>query len=93
MLREFPCEQKGMDLLLGGCPVCDDLEVGGIDDDVLIGLNEHSALDLLHLVLPVPVGGSDRCVGPEKTDILLDLHDLDGALIVSGADDGLDEVL
>ena len=93
MLGELPCEQERVDLLLGGGPVGDDLEVCGVDDDVLIGLDEHSALDLLHLVLPVPVGGSDGCVGPEETDVLLDLHDLHGSLIVSGADDGLDEVL
>ena len=37
--------------------------------------------------------GADGHVGPEDADVLLRLHDLDGPLLVIGADDRLDEVL
>ena len=93
VLGQLPCEEQGVDLLLRGGALGDDLQVLGVDDYVLVGLDQHPSLDLLHLVLPDPLGGADGTVGPEQADVLLDLHDLNRALLVIGADDGLDEVL
>ena len=93
MLSELPGEQERRDLLLGGSAVGDHLQVRRVYGNVLVGLDEHPALDLLHLVLPVLLGRAYGGLGPEEAYVLLGLHYLRRALLVVGADDGLHEVL
>ncbi len=93
MLRKLPGKEERMDFILCRSTLGDDLQILRVDRDVLVGLDQHAALDLLDLVLPVLGGRTDRHSGPEDADVLFGLHNLHGTLVVIGANHGFDEML
>ncbi|MPN42727.1 hypothetical protein SDC9_190284 [bioreactor metagenome] len=61
--------------------------------DVLVRLDEHTALDPLHLELPLPVGGAYGSADLHEADVLLLGEKVVGFLGELGCDHDLHEIL